>query len=280
MSDYEDLVTKFNSCTLPKEKWTHEAHLIVAIWYCKSYDLPKALNLLRFHIKSFNLSVGTPNTDSQGYHETLTRFWLLVAANFVNLNKEKSFEETAETFINSDWASRSLALRFYSKDDLFSSKARNEWLEPDLEKLPIDNEVAFPLEKHQILSDEEFASQFTDKTLIPEIFTHEAHLRLAWIMIQTHGLNLGSEIICEQILAFVKPLGAEEKFNKTLTVASINMVHHFMQKAEAANFLDFIQAFPTLKYDFKQLVSEHYSFDILKNERARKEFVEPDLMGF
>ncbi|MCP9756726.1 hypothetical protein EGI26_16290 [Lacihabitans sp. CCS-44] len=131
-----------------------------------------------------------------------------------------------------------------------------------------------------MLSDEEFASQFTDKTLIPEIFTHEAHLRLAWIMIQTHGLNLGSEIICEQILAFVKPLGAEEKFNKTLTVASINMVHHFMQKAEAANFLDFIQAFPTLKYDFKQLVSEHYSFDILKNERARKEFVEPDLMGF
>ena len=76
MSDYEDLVAKFNSSILSKEKWTHEAHLIVAIWYCKSYDLSKALNLLRYHIKSFNLSVGTPNTDSQGYHETLTRFWL------------------------------------------------------------------------------------------------------------------------------------------------------------------------------------------------------------
>lgn len=280
MSDYDELVAKFNSCSLTKEKWTHEAHLIVAIWYCKSYDLPKALNLLRYHIKTFNISVGTPNSDTQGYHETLTRFWLLVAANFVTLNEEKSFEDTAEAFINSHWASRTLAFSFYNKDNLFSTKARKEWVEPDLEKLPIENEITFALEKHHSLSDEEFACQFTDKTLSPEILTHEAHLRLAWIMIHNRGLNLGSEIICQQILAFVKPLGAEEKFNKTLTVASMKMVHHFMQKAEAANFLDFIQAFPTLKYDFKQLVSQHYSFDILKDDRTRKEYVEPDLMGF
>jgi hypothetical protein len=99
-------------------------------------------------------------------------------------------------------------------------------------------------------------------------------------MILTHGIKRGSEIICEQILAFVKPLGAEKKFNKTLTVASMNMVNHFMQKAETDNFLDFIQAFPMLKYAFKQLVSQHYSFDILKDERTRKEYVEPDLVGF
>lgn len=132
MSNYEDLVAKFNSCSLPKEKWTHEAHLIVAIWYCKSYDLPRALNLLRYHIKTFNISVGTPNSDTQGYHETLTRFWLLIAANFVNLDKEKSFEETAEAFINSHWASRTLALGFYTKETLFSVVARKNWVDPDL----------------------------------------------------------------------------------------------------------------------------------------------------
>lgn len=132
MSDYEILVGKFTSCTLPKEKWTHEAHLIVAIWYCKTYELPKTLDLLRYNIKTYNISVGTPNSDTQGYHETLTRFWLLVAANFVNLNKEKSFEETAETFINSDWASRNLALNYYTKEALFSVEARKDWVEPDL----------------------------------------------------------------------------------------------------------------------------------------------------
>jgi hypothetical protein len=32
-------------------------------------------------------------------------------------------------------------------------------------------------------------------------------------------------------------------------------------------FLDFIQAFPTAKYDFKTLVSIHPGFVIFKNER-------------
>ena len=280
MSDLEDLVAKFNSCTLPKEKWTHEAHLIVAIWYCKTYDLPKALNLLRCHIKTFNISVGTPNSDTQDYHETLTRFWLLKAALFANSNPEKSFEETAETFVASPWARRSLALNYYSHEILFSLKARKDWVEPDLQKLPLTNVVSFPLEAHFSLSDDDFSQLFSDKTLNPEIFTHEAHLRLAWIMIKSQGLKLGSEMICHQILAFIKPLGADEKFNTTLTVASMNMVNHFIQKCETDNFLDFIQAFPTLKYDFKTLVSKHYSFDIIKDQRTKLEYVEPDLMGF
>jgi N-formylglutamate deformylase len=280
MSDYQNLVAKFNSCTLPKEKWTHDAHLIVAVWYCKTYELPKSLNLLRYHIKSFNVSVGTPNSDTQGYHETLTRFWLSIAAVFVKNNPDKSFEETAEAFVVSPWSSRNLALNYYSHEVLFSLKARKGWIESDLQKLPQDNETAFLLEKHHSLSDEEFAQQFSEKILNPEIFTHEAHLRLAWIMIKSHGLNLGSEMICHQILAFIKPFGAEEKFNTTLTVASMNLVHHFMQKVETDNFLDFIQSFPALKYDFKTLVSKHYSFDIIKDKRTKLEYVEPDLMEF
>ena len=143
MNDLEDLVAKFKSCSLPKEKWTHEAHLIVAIWFCKTYELPKALNLLRYQIKAYNISVGTPNSDSQGYHETLTRFWLLMAANFVKLNETKTFEVTAEAFINSNWASRNLAFNYYTKETLFSLKARKSWVEPDLQKLPIENGLVF-----------------------------------------------------------------------------------------------------------------------------------------
>lgn len=137
MRDYEDLVEKFNACTLPKEKWTHEAHLIVGVWFCKNFEFPKALDLLRYHIKTYNVSAGTPNTDSQGYHETLTRFWLLIVANFVKLNATKTFEETAEAFVNSDWASRNLALGFYSHEVLFSLKARKESVEPDLQNMPM-----------------------------------------------------------------------------------------------------------------------------------------------
>ncbi|WP_255065512.1 hypothetical protein [Lacihabitans sp. LS3-19] len=280
MKDFEYLVKRFNKCSLPKEQWTHEAHLVVAIWYCKNYALEKALNLLRFQIKFYNTSVGTPNSHTRGYHETLTRFWLLIAAMFVKSYSGKSFEETADAILASPFANRGLALDYYSQEVLFSLKARKSWVEPDLQKLPLDNETCFPLEAHFILSDEEFSTQFASKILNPEIFTHEAHLRLAWILIKNHGLEKGTELICSQILAFVIPLGAEEKFNTTLTVASMKMVNHFIQKVESDDFLDFIQTFPALKYEFKNLVSKHYSFDILKEERTKKAFVEPDLLEF
>lgn len=148
MKNLEKLVRDFNSTTLPKAQWTHEAHLTVAIWYCKNYDNEKALSRLRFHIKSYNTSVGTPNSDTQGFHETLTRFWLLVAAMFVNSNPDKSFEETAQTFVTSPWASRSLSLNYYSYEVLFSLEARKNWVEPDLQKLPIENELAYLSEKN------------------------------------------------------------------------------------------------------------------------------------
>ncbi|CAN1546217.1 hypothetical protein MCERE19_01958 [Spirosomataceae bacterium] len=143
MKNLEKLVRDFNSTTLPKAQWTHEAHLIVAIWYCKTYDLPKALYFLRYHIKTYNISVSTPNSETQGYHETLTRFWLLIAANFIKLNETKTFEETAEAFVNSDWAGQNLAFDYYSKETLFSVEARKDWVGPNLEKLPIANEMVF-----------------------------------------------------------------------------------------------------------------------------------------
>ena len=280
MTNVEKIVCDFNNAILPKSEWTHEAHLVVAIWYCKNYDLEKALNLLRFHIKTYNNTVGTPNSDSQGYHETLTRFWLLIASMFVCSHPDLSFEEAAESFISSPWSSRSLPLNYYNHETLFSKYARKNWVEPDLQKLSIDNNCSFPTEPHFLLSDDELLNQFQEKALNSTFFTHEAHLRLAWILIRKNGLKFAIEKIREQLLAFVIPLGAEEKYNTTLTVASMNMVHHFMQKTETDNFLNFIQTYPTLKYDFRSLLSKHYSFDIIKDERTRKDYIEPDLMPF
>lgn len=32
------IVERFNSTTLPKSEWTHEAHCIVALWYLSTYE--------------------------------------------------------------------------------------------------------------------------------------------------------------------------------------------------------------------------------------------------
>jgi len=133
---------------------------------------------------------------------------------------------------------------------------------------------------HFELSDDLFAEQFKSCTLDPAIFSHEAHLRLAWIHIKRYGVETAIETICEQLIAFVDSLGARYKYNKTLTVAAIRAVNHFMNKSDAGNFYDFIQQFPRLKYNFMELISAHYQQDIYNSELAKREYLEPDLLPF
>lgn len=77
------LVTQFQDRTLPKEAWTHEAHLIVALWYVQNYSKAEATCLLRAGIINYNVSVGTVNTPTGGYHETITLFWIGVIYDFL-----------------------------------------------------------------------------------------------------------------------------------------------------------------------------------------------------
>src|SRR4249919_698199 len=69
-------IREFEACTLPKPRWTHQAHLLVGLWYLSTHAPGEALNLVRERIRAYNLAVGTANTDHSGYHETLTRLYL------------------------------------------------------------------------------------------------------------------------------------------------------------------------------------------------------------
>ncbi|MEM1219424.1 MAG: hypothetical protein AAGH79_10945 [Bacteroidota bacterium] len=136
------------------------------------------------------------------------------------------------------------------------------------------------MEKHLELTDAEFANQFSLGTLTPSSFTHEAHLRLAWIHIKEHGLHLAKVNIQLQLKNFVANLGAQDKYHATLTVAAIEAVHHFMSHSKASSFLAFIEEFPPLKENFKDLINSHYSFDIFSSKEARKTYLEPDVIPF
>lgn len=140
MKNYTDeeiksLIERFESRKLPKLEWTHEAHLVVAVWYCKNYEFDEALALVRKNISSHNESVGTENTDSSGYHETITKFWLLIANSFLENKEAFSMEESCNAFINSKLGTSKLPFNYYSSESLFSIEARRYWIEPDLKLL-------------------------------------------------------------------------------------------------------------------------------------------------
>ncbi|MGB4773962.1 MAG: hypothetical protein WBP45_02205 [Daejeonella sp.] len=130
------LITEFTNQILPIERWTHEAHLIVALWFLNRYTMEEAACYLRSGIISYNTHVGTENSPVKGYHETMTLFWIKVIDNYLKINKAENLLTTCNNFLNSPFSSRDYPLKFYSRELIFSTKARAFWTEPDLEKLP------------------------------------------------------------------------------------------------------------------------------------------------
>ncbi len=136
------------------------------------------------------------------------------------------------------------------------------------------------MNSHVELSDDLFEEQFQNCRFDTALFNHEAHLRLAWIHVTKYGEAKAIENITSQLYAYVVSLGAIDKYNKTLTVAAIKAVNHFIGRSDADNFDEFIQQFPRLKFNFKELMGSHYGIDIFNSAIAKQNYLEPDLLPF
>ena len=136
------------------------------------------------------------------------------------------------------------------------------------------------MEAHTLLSDTTFEKQFQEGSLDPALFTHEAHLRLAWLYLTQYRVESTIPKICTEIKRFAGRHGAPDKFNRTVTVAAVKAVRHFMLKSKAKSFREFITEFPRLKYHFKDLMAAHYSFDIYNDPKAKQYFLRPDVVPF
>jgi len=135
--EIKDLVEAFEARTLPIEKWTHEAHLTVAIWYLRSYRYYAALCLIRSGIIAYNIAAGGKNTPQSGYHETITLLWAWLIGTFLERYPgNESILHITNDFLKQPYVNREVLFQFYSRDLLFSIKARATWVEPD--KHPLD----------------------------------------------------------------------------------------------------------------------------------------------
>ena len=123
--------------TLPREEWTHEAHLAATTWLLlrrPDIDIDKQLPGI---IRKYNESVGGVNSDTEGYHETITRVYLRGVRLFLAEAdpKEPLFELVNELLL-SPMGRRDWPLRFYSPQRLFSLEARQNMIRPDLATIP------------------------------------------------------------------------------------------------------------------------------------------------
>jgi len=122
------LVSQFEDRTLPKEQWTHTAHCIVAFWYCIQLPLPQAIQKIRNGIRAYNVSIGGANTDTSGYHETITLFYANTISHYlVTSGITELTDEQIADFLQQPFLARDYIFQFYDTALLLSREARRTW---------------------------------------------------------------------------------------------------------------------------------------------------------
>ena len=122
---------------LPRAEWTHEAHLAATTYLLLRHpeiDLDAELPGL---IRRYNESVGGVNSDTEGYHETITRVFLHGVRLFLaEANPSEPVHELVNELLLSPMGRRDWPFRFYSRERLSSVEARRHFVTPDLAALP------------------------------------------------------------------------------------------------------------------------------------------------
>ena len=136
------------------------------------------------------------------------------------------------------------------------------------------------MEKHWRYSDEAYEEKFKTEKFPPLYFSHEAHLRLAYIHLKKYGLDQSIENMCTQIYDFAIKYGATMKFNATVTYASLQIMYSYIQEGKSDNFSDLMKEFPSLLEDFKGEIQKYYSWDVFRSLEAKTKIHEPDLKPF
>ncbi len=121
--------------TLPKERWTHAAHLAATLRLVRTRDAGLERDLPGI-IQTYNVSVGGVNDDQSGYHETITQAYLAAIRAFVAaLPAGTSDSDAIARLLETPMGDKVWPLTYWSRERLFSVEARRGWVEPDLNRL-------------------------------------------------------------------------------------------------------------------------------------------------
>ncbi|HET9428069.1 MAG TPA: hypothetical protein VFO69_06895 [Allosphingosinicella sp.] len=123
---------RFLDRRLAKSDWTHEAHLATCAWIIlERPDIDPERDLPDL-IRAYNVSVGGVNSDSEGYHETITQVSIRAVRLALSRSEGRGLCERVNALLQAPEGRRDWPLRVYSPERLFSTEARARWVEPDL----------------------------------------------------------------------------------------------------------------------------------------------------
>jgi len=121
--------------SLPKLEWTHAAHFAAALWILRHPQMLAERDLPGL-IRAYNEATGVANTDSTGYHETITLASVRTARRWLADRTDVALYLVLDELMNSRLGRSDWLLEHWSKERLFCVAARRGWVEPDLLPLP------------------------------------------------------------------------------------------------------------------------------------------------
>src|ERR1700722_9765227 len=130
--EIDAFLAAFEGGTLPKERWTHGAHLLTGACYVHGLGRDAALEKMRVCVRRHNESVGGKNTDTSGYHETITVMWIRLLDGLRREVGAMERAEFAQLAVERFAGEKDVFKRYYDFDVVGSVEARREWVEPNL----------------------------------------------------------------------------------------------------------------------------------------------------
>jgi hypothetical protein len=123
----------FEDLTLPVKEWTHAAHCTAATYILvERHDLVAERDMPDM-IRRYNLAQGGRNTDAEGYHETLTQFYLVaIRKKLAGLDADAALHAKVNAVLSGPIGRSDFPMKYYRRETLWSAEARSAWQPPDL----------------------------------------------------------------------------------------------------------------------------------------------------
>ena len=129
------------------------------------------------------------------------------------------------------------------------------------------------------MTNQQMKSSFQDCSQPEEFFTHESHIRMGWIYVQSMPLTDAIASFCQDLRAYTVHLGASDKYHETITWFYLMLINERSAKlTKDHNWAEFKEANPDLFAPSSRVLQQFFSESLLSAELARTTVMLPDLI--
>ena len=126
------------------------------------------------------------------------------------------------------------------------------------------------------MTDDEFLAAFEGCTFTRAQWTHEAHVRMAWLYLNRWPVATALERVRAGIQRLNAKIGSPDGYHETITVACVRVIASRLAPGEG--YVEFRKRNPDLLDRTLSPLLTHYTRQLLHSPEARRAFVAPNLV--